>query len=175
MNEQIFFFINGLAGQNQLLDTVMIFCASSLVFGVFALAIVCVAYRAYRGEWIDTLYFFGVLVATFTILQLFSLTSLDNRPFVDHNVTQLIAHAADKTFPSDHTTVTAGIAFALLLARFKKLGLLVLAVAVLIGLSRVYVGVHYPLDIIGGLVTAVLGGAVVYGVKRFVTARQPKG
>ncbi len=110
------------------------------------------------------------------------------RPFVSHPgvVHQLIKHVADASFPSDHEAVSGAIAFSLLfyaatflrttksqitgaakyavssIVASRRLVLVVavasLVVMLLIGIARVYVGVHYPGDIAGGAVCGLLGG-----------------
>jgi undecaprenyl-diphosphatase len=79
------------------------------------------------------------------------------RPFVVHpQIHLLIHHARDAGFPSDHATGSFAIAAALLL-RHRRAGSAAMALACLIGLSRVVVGAHYATDIVGG---ALLGSAV---------------
>lgn len=172
MNNQLLLSINGWAGKSHLLDNIMIFCASYLVYIIFLIAAVIMADCAHRRAWKPVIYFFMTLAITFILSQLASMLNFDHRPFMDYNLTQLVAHASGKSFPSDHTTVTAGIAFGLLFfTRFKKLGWIVLVVAALIGFARVFVGIHYPLDILGGLVTGLVGGLAVLGVKKLVEGR----
>lgn len=80
------------------------------------------------------------------------------RPFVAHpGVAHLfVAHAPDPSFPSDHATAAFAIAISLLL-RSRRIGLLALAMAVVVAVGRVAVGVHYPSDVLAG---AALGTAV---------------
>ncbi|HMC68305.1 MAG TPA: phosphatase PAP2 family protein [Mycobacteriales bacterium] len=81
----------------------------------------------------------------------------EQRPFVNHpEVHKLIAHSADFGFPSDHATGAGAIAAGLLFLSWR-LGLVTALVAVLIAFSRVYVGVHFPQDVLAGL---ALGAAV---------------
>jgi|SRR5215210_2331131 len=79
------------------------------------------------------------------------------RPFVDDPATVHLftAHAADAGFPSDHATAAFAIATAILL-RNRRWGLLALAMAIVLAVGRVAVGVHFPSDVIAG---AVLGSA----------------
>lgn len=173
MNDQLLLQINGWAGKSQLLDTIMIFCASYLVYIVFAAVAVLVVYLLYKRQWRTLVYCFLTLIVTFILLKLAGLLNFDHRPFMDHHLTQLVKHASGKSFPSDHTTVTAGIAFALLfMTKFKKIGLLVLLAAFVIGFARIFVGIHYPLDILGGLVVGLLGGIVAYGITKFVPSKK---
>lgn len=83
------------------------------------------------------------------------------RPFMQGLGTNLVSHAPDTSFPSDHTTFLFCIAIYLLLdSHTRKLGGALCLLGVLGGLARVYVGVHFPLD--------VLGAAVVGAVSAFL-------
>ncbi len=62
----------------------------------------------------------------------------------------LVERSADWSFPSDHATATAAIAAAFLLHGFSRRGALLLSAAVIVSVSRVYVGVHYASDVFGG-------------------------
>jgi membrane-associated phospholipid phosphatase len=66
----------------------------------------------------------------------------------------------DYAFPSNHTTVAAAAAVALFLVN-RRLGILASVFALLMGASRVYVGAHYPHDV---LVALVVGGVVSFAV-----------
>jgi undecaprenyl-diphosphatase len=109
----------------------------------------------------------------------------EQRPFITHPSQvlphQLITHPADQSFPSDHETVASAIAIMLIVvavwlraafARLRRLALLLAVLAVVcalyIGVARVYVGVHYPGDILGGGVCGAIGAAVAVWLRRFV-------
>jgi undecaprenyl-diphosphatase len=80
-----------------------------------------------------------------------------SRPFVaDPGGVHLFGrHAADAGFPSDHATASFAIATAILL-RSRRGGLVALALATLLSVTRVALGVHYPTDVLAG---AALGAA----------------
>ena len=84
-----------------------------------------------------------------------------DRPFVDHphQTLLLVRHAADNSFPSDHASLAFAIAFAVL-AFHRRLGLLLLLGAACIGADRIFIGVHYPLDVLASLFVG-LGAALV--------------
>jgi undecaprenyl-diphosphatase len=96
------------------------------------------------------------------ILKLCNLIYFRPRPFVDHEVNLLFYRPTDSSFPSNPATVGFSIATAVWLYN-RRLGALLLALATLFGLSRIYCGVHYPSDVIAG---ALLGGLSAYLVVR---------
>ncbi|MFF3890952.1 phosphatase PAP2 family protein [Streptomyces sp. NPDC001914] len=79
------------------------------------------------------------------------------RPFVDHQgLDVLVGGKTDFSFVSDHATITMAMGVGLFVAH-RKFGLAGLALALLEGFCRVFMGVHYPTDVIGGF---ALGTAV---------------
>ncbi|MFJ9032118.1 phosphatase PAP2 family protein [Streptomyces sp. NPDC102274] len=79
------------------------------------------------------------------------------RPFLDHKGLEvLVAGKTDFSFVSDHATMAMAIAVGVFIAH-RKLGLAAIGLALLAGFCRVYMGVHYPTDVIGGF---ALGTAV---------------
>jgi undecaprenyl-diphosphatase len=89
------------------------------------------------------------------------------RPFVDHQgLDVLVTGKTDYSFVSDHATLTMAMAVGLFVAN-RKFGLLGLGLALLEGFCRVYMGVHYPTDVIGGF---ALGTAVALLLSPLATA-----
>jgi undecaprenyl-diphosphatase len=173
VNRQLLHTINGWAGRNWLLDHVMIFCASWLIYLVFAVAAGCALLLARRRQWRPLGDFAVVLVVSYGLLQMASHVYVDERPFMTQRVHQLVAHAGGTSFPSDHTTAAAAIGLGLLLlTRFHALDALTVGAAVLIGFARVFVGIHWPVDIAGGLLTGLVGAALTWGAERLMSRPQ---
>ncbi|MEG1209718.1 MAG: undecaprenyl-diphosphate phosphatase [Leclercia sp.] len=80
-----------------------------------------------------------------------------DRPFVDHIGYNFLHHAADDSFPSDHGTAIFTFALAFLFWHRLWSGILLMIVACAIAWSRVYLGVHWPMDMLGGLMVGLLG------------------
>jgi membrane-associated phospholipid phosphatase len=90
----------------------------------------------------------------------------ESRPFVKDGSTRLLVqHGADNSFPSDHVTFAAAIAGALLAAR-PHLGLGALTAAVAISVSRVFVGVHWPDDVVAGMAIGLGAGLLAIRAER---------
>lgn len=75
------------------------------------------------------------------------------RPFAELDVNLLFYRPTDSSFPANSAATAFGIAFGVWGAN-KKIGWFALTVAGLYGLARVYAGVHYPSDILAGIVIA---------------------
>jgi membrane-associated phospholipid phosphatase len=93
-----------------------------------------------------------------------------DRPFVDHpgKTVLLIHHAADNSFPSDHSTVAFAAAFAVLVF-YRRLGALLVLGAIGVAITRVLVGVHYPLDVAASaLIGAASAATVTTAGRRYV-------
>lgn len=77
------------------------------------------------------------------------------RPFVVGHFVPLIQHVADNGFPSDDTLLVAALA-AVGMYWNRWLGVALWAVAILVAVSRVYVGVHHSLDVTASIVCALV-------------------
>lgn len=81
------------------------------------------------------------------------------RPYeVIDGLTLIVDRAKDYSFPSGHTAASFASAVAMCRQLKKPYGVLLLILAALIAFSRIYVGIHYPTDVLGGLISGVFLG-----------------
>ena len=68
------------------------------------------------------------------------------------------------SFPSGHTANSFAVALIYLYMLPKKWGIPAIVLAALIGFSRLYIGVHYPSDVLGGILVALFTSGIVYTI-----------
>lgn len=159
--------INGSAGHWAKLDSLGIFLASDLQYLlVGSLLIYLFLGRDIKEKLKNRLMVGGALVAAlvarFVVATSFYYFFMRLRPFMTEIANQLIPYDGTRSsFPSGHASFFFGLAMVIYLYN-KKLGAWFLAAAALISLARVYVGVHYPSDVLAGAVIGILVGWLVY-------------
>lgn len=79
------------------------------------------------------------------------------RPFVEGIGNTYLLHNPDSSFPSDHMTImwTIGLCF-LMNSKSYLWGIVILVMSLLTGWSRIFLGIHYPFDILGSIVISTL-------------------
>jgi undecaprenyl-diphosphatase len=82
------------------------------------------------------------------------------RPFVIGLGQTWMSHVPDSSFPSDHVTVFASVVVSLLMARKFELATIALAVCLSVAWSRIFLGVHFPMDMVGALLVAAFSYAI---------------
>ena len=81
---------------------------------------------------------------------------------------ELVKIPTSYSFPSGHTVSAMAVAFTVL-SQHKKLGIVTLVMAFLMGLSRLYVGVHFPTDVYGGIIVGAAIAFAVYCAEKKIT------
>jgi undecaprenyl-diphosphatase len=103
------------------------------------------------------------LPVTFIVSKIGGLLYNDPRPFVVGHFIPLIPHEPDNGFPSDHVLLCASIA-AVIYPSSKSLSLILWALTLLVGISRVLTGLHHSVDVIGSIMLAIVVAAIVYRI-----------
>lgn len=200
INYALFQSINNYAGMYPWLDALMVFCAKYLVFCLPVVMLLMwgrpLTWRAQplsqgeqqilRERRAAVLWVAIACIAAYALNLLVEHVVFEPRPFIAHHVHQLILHAADDSFPSDHTAwsfavggmfllqllpawsmarrqqATTGDSTLLRALRYPAwITLLTFVMACAIGFARVFVGVHYPGDILGGAFDGLVAALVI--------------
>lgn len=136
-----------------------------------ALALLCLCVRKYRKA--------GINMAVSMILSLivvnFLLKNLvaRERPFVTDPTLDNLVFEGSFSFPSGHTATSVTAALSLMMWHRKE-GIAAMVLAVLISLSRIYICVHYPTDVLGGVAAAVLFSLVSYIAIKYISEKYKK-
>ena len=96
------------------------------------------------------------------------------RPYeVIQGLQLLIEKQHDPSFPSGHSGASFAAAVVFLVKGPKKLGIPAIIVAFLIAFSRLYVGVHYPTDVIAGIITGTFCAIIAMMIWKIVESKAP--
>lgn len=95
------------------------------------------------------------------LVQIIGALAYRPRPFEIGLGLNLMNHAPENSFPSDHATLMFAMAVSLALSPLRKFGLVLLPLGLAVGWGRVYLGTHFPLDILGGAALGALCALIV--------------
>ena len=106
----------------------------------------------------------AALIGAATLLLTFIITNLCLKPMIARvrpyevveGLTRIIEKQSDRSFPSGHTAASFAVSFVMFRYLPKKIGVPAVVLSALIALSRLYLGVHYPSDVIMGLLIAMV-------------------
>lgn len=166
VNTELFFQIFNLNGQNAILDKLMLFGATDLIYIIFAVVLILGIRGGIREKKSFLLIILALPVAVL-LIKIIHLFFYENRPFVTFNFPPYATESQDASFPSRHATISAVIAFAYTYCK-SKWSLLFLLSTFWISFARIYVGVHYPLDIAGGFAVGAVSLFLALQFKKLI-------
>ena len=168
--------------RNDILDPVVIFITRMGDHGTFWIALLVILLCIPKTRK-------AAFIGAMTLILTFIITNRCLKPLVGRTrpyeviegLTRLIEKQSDRSFPSGHTanSMAVGVSLWLVSRKYELLGDKklyfpkaagwgVLILSILIGLSRLYVGVHYPTDVLGGALVAIVDTWIVFSVyKKF--------
>lgn len=168
MNQYVFQYLNNFAGQYKWLDGAIVFSAETLgIILLFGLIYFLFSHEHKRKGFHNVIVVLGVALSAWAVSWMIKHIYPYPRPFVVlDNVTKLINHGRMDSFPSGHATFFSAIATVLYFYH-KKIAVLYGVGALMIGISRVMAGIHWPADIIAGY---IIGGVVaVFGYRVYTS------
>lgn len=85
------------------------------------------------------------------------------RPWIDISALEPLIYASNpNSFPSGHTCIAFAVSGIICRTQSKSWALASIAAAILMGFSRLYVGVHYPTDVIAGAIVGIIGSQIIW-------------
>ena len=155
ININLFKLINGSNNSPEIIILFAKFCAEYLLYAIPLFLLVSWIFGDYKKR--ET-----ALKATFVAFialefgQIIIMIYPHPRPFMIGLGHQLIPHAPESSFPSDHATLFSAIAFTYLFAKEYSVGFILFIATLLVSWARIYLGVHFPFDIIGAYILSFL-------------------
>jgi undecaprenyl-diphosphatase len=180
MDAFLFRFLNGLAGSSTFFDGIVAWSAQYLLWVMIAvpIALLFVKKGEKRQQFLPTFFLaLGTFIVARGILtEIIRLAFYRPRPFLalpDVYLIPDLPYRLSASFPSGHAVSMFAIAFAFLPYNKKFAGILS-TLALWSALCRVIAGVHYPSDILGGIILAYVVVWLVsrFGIRRFFPQRQ---
>ncbi len=176
-NTFLFSLINDGAGYYTVLDFIFVLLTSYIMYTVFfVLAIYIGMYTPLKmpkgplryQSLIRAIEITLALVSTWVITKVIKIIIAHPRPFeVFSDITVLAPIEGGTSFPSGHSSLTMALATAVYFY-YPRLGKLLFAFAFVVGLSRIFVGVHYPLDVGAGLLLGYIVAKGIHTLLQFV-------
>lgn len=113
----------------------------------------------------------GLLVGM-TINQMIGELWFHPRPFMLGVGHTLMFHVPENSFPSDHATFLWSVGFALIaLGSWRPWGWCLVIVGLLVAWARIYLGLHFPMDMAGSLIVSLIAASVAWGLRPVVERR----
>jgi undecaprenyl-diphosphatase len=173
LDQSLVLWINGIGGRSVLLDASMDVLVSDYLAPVLASLVLL---GLWFSGWSDAQRYQNQLV-TLTggiavgfanaLVTIVNALMFRDRPFVNLDVSLYFYAPTDSSFPANAASVGFAIATPVFL-RHRRLGGALYLLAALWGLARVYAGVHYPSDILGGAVIGIIAALLAAGLVRLL-------
>lgn len=171
-DERLFIWFNAFAGRSVALDSAIFFMAEYVIFIIALCTIIFILKKTKEEELMAVTAFLGVIIGRVIVTPLVRFFFFRPRPFLDGGVLQLIPKdPAEASFPSGHAVIMFALAFAVF-HKHKGWGSLMFAFAFISALSRVVAGVHYPADILAGIVIGFLAYLIAKWIINYLQKSQ---
>jgi len=166
VDQKLFLLLSSLSGQSVWLDKLIYFCAVLLSWVVVIVLIVWILGQKSWPEKVKGVLVFFSAGLSWWLASLFKYAYFSPRPFMElfQNKPLFTMDIWWDSLPSGHAVLFGALAGASFVFKNKKIGFGLSAIAIVIAVARVIAGVHWPSDVLAGL---VFGGSTGYLVSYF--------
>lgn len=168
-NIALFFLIFDLNGRLGTLDNLMLFGAKYLIYLTILLMFV-LSFKSSMKEKKAMLLTFLTIPIAVLLIKTIHIFFVEPRPFVEFNFSPMISHSTDASFPSRHTAIISVIALSYVYFKSRWAPLFLLLM-LWVGIARIFVGVHFPQDIIGGFVVGLISLIIALQIIKLIKLR----
>jgi len=165
-DQNIFSWFNSFVGQNEVFDQIIKFFAVYLIYLVPILFIFFWFWKRNQKTQKFLLELFLTSVVSWQVIaRIIGMVVNRPRPSTFAGAREIIFHPPTYAFPSDHALFLAFLTTYLYLSGYKKIGNLALAATIIISMSRIIVGFHWPADILAGWILGIILAYAFYLIK----------
>lgn len=167
-NTGLFYFINNI--NNPFLDVIMPFISDfGNLIAWFVISALMYLFGGKKGKRVAILALFALILSS-VIVGILKYSIAEPRPYVTLAHVKVLAHDTlgnYTSFPSEHASgsfafaVVVGLKYKINFLKGLRLIYILLAIAVIVAFSRIYVGVHYPLDVLVGAIIGIICAIIV--------------
>jgi len=163
IDQILFDFIHGLAARSWVVDGIAIFLAQWFPYLLIVIAFYLLFFQEKHTK--RRIYLFSYLALSLLVAKGIFVTTIQfffsrERPFMALDFNPLLDGVIGHAFPSSHTVIF--ITLALVMFSYKRsVGWWFLLGGFLIGFTRIFVGVHWPLDVAAGIAVAFVSVALI--------------
>lgn len=158
MDLTLFRLIQRLSGRINVADQFMIFISNKIRYVYIFIILLFLLNKHFKKR--ITIETGGSVLLSFLLHMLIKLFYYKPRPFKKRRVGILIPSKMDSSFPSKHTILAFAASVSILMFN-RTLGIFMLGLSAVTGFSRVWVGHHYPSDIIGSAILGALSSIIM--------------
>ena len=165
LDQKLFIWINSFAGKSSIVDNLASILCSDHFFPVLLSLLLLGLWFGSNNLKNRVIYqkcvfisFIGLAIANLNVA-LVNFIFFRDRPFNNHEVTLLFYEPTDSSFPSNAIAATTALACGIWIAN-KRLGSISFGAVLIFGFIRIFSGIHYPIDIFGGLLIGILSTVV---------------
>ena len=167
VDSQVFLWINGWIGTSATFDRMIQWLVSDYLIPVVCSLILLGLWFGWRSDELRERHQRGVILAgvgvgiASAMVKASNLVYFRHRPFDSFEIDMLFYPPTDSSFPANPVAVVVAMATGVWMAN-RRIGAAMYAAAFVYGFSRVYAGVFYPLDVLGGVLFGAAGVGLAY-------------